>query len=537
MTLNALTAPSKPESSKTHNEREFERIRAEDVSLLEFVKTFWRVIEPGRTFVPGNHIEAICQHLEAVSHGDILRLLVNMPPRHAKSTIISVLWPAWAWIRKPSLRWLCASYALNLATRDNVKCRRLIQSPLYQERYGHILHLAKDQNAKMKFETTFLGYRMAVSVGSSATGEGGDILLLDDPHAIDEKESDVKREAALDWFNNTWATRLNDQQTGAMVVVGQRIHHQDVSGHILQTSDGEWTHLNLPSLFEPQRACQTQLADGRLFWCDWRKQEGELLWPERFPKGVLDRAKVRHGALGFSALYQQNPVPSEGGRFKEHWFRHFTQTNEAYILHRTHETKTVLKSACWKFGNIDLAISKRDSADYTVMTIWAVTPEKDLLLLHVSRDRLSDAEQIALLQSLHGIHKPDFWKVETVAYQQAFFQQALRKGIPCKSYKPDVDKERRAATAAVWCENEKAFWPEHAEWLDAWKTELLRFPKGEHDDQVDNFSMAALEVCGLAVPLADEPMPDAPPPAQSLQEILQENPFDFAARMGMFDDD
>ena len=152
----------------------------------------------------------------------------------------------------------------------------------------------------MKFETTFLGYRMAVSVGSSATGEGGDILISDDPHAIDEKESDVMRESAIDWFNNTWSSRLNDQQTGAMVVVGQRIHARDVSGTILETNDGEWTHLNLPALFEPENACRTHLADGSEFWHDWRTQEHDLLWPARFPQRVLERAKLRHGASGFA---------------------------------------------------------------------------------------------------------------------------------------------------------------------------------------------------------------------------------------------
>ncbi|HEY7414673.1 MAG TPA: hypothetical protein VH593_05740, partial [Ktedonobacteraceae bacterium] len=232
-----------------------------DFSL--FVKLAWPIIEPGTPFVPGWHLDAIAEHLQAVSEGHIKRLLINMPPRHGKSSLISVLWPMWSWISDPSIRWLCGSYAMNLATRDNLKCRRVIKSNWFQERYGHRFVLTKDQDAKTKFENDHMGYRMAVSVGSSATGEGGDVLLLDDPHNIDEKESDARREAALDWFNNTWSTRLNNQQTGAMVVVGQRIHERDVSGHILETNDGEWIHLNLPAEYESASPCKTFLPSGK----------------------------------------------------------------------------------------------------------------------------------------------------------------------------------------------------------------------------------------------------------------------------------
>src|SRR5262249_34540214 len=154
-------------------------------------------------------------------------------PRHAKSSIIAVLFYLWGAIKKPHLRWLCASYALSLATRDNVKCRRVILSPQFQERYGYRFKLTRDQNAKIKFENNKFGCRQAVSVGSSVTGEGFDIGVIDDPHSIDEKRSDVTRESALEWFRDTWCTRLNDPLTSAMIVVGQRVHAEDLCGYIL----------------------------------------------------------------------------------------------------------------------------------------------------------------------------------------------------------------------------------------------------------------------------------------------------------------
>src|SRR6266567_4806297 len=154
-----------------------------------FVRLAWHVIEPGRPFVPGWHLDAIADHLTAVSNGEISHLLVNMPPRHGKSSLISALWSAWLLLNTPAIRLLCASYAMNLATRDNLKTRRVIKSSWFQSRYNQRVRIVRDQDAKIKFETDQLGYRMAVSVGSSATGEGGDILILDDPHNIDEKES------------------------------------------------------------------------------------------------------------------------------------------------------------------------------------------------------------------------------------------------------------------------------------------------------------------------------------------------------------
>ena len=190
------------------------------------------------------------------------------------------------------------------------------------------------------------------------------------------------------------------------------------------------------------------------------------------PSVCLSEQSCGMALQGLQSLYQQRPTPAGGAKFKESWFRYYAETDTAYILKRANETKSFLKPACWKFGTIDLAISKRTSADFTVMCVWSVSPESDLLLLHVFRDRVSDAESLAQVAVLHGLWRPDFWKFE-VAFQEAIFNQAVRKGIPCRPFRPDGDKERRAVTAAVWLENEKAFYPEHAKWLEKWKSELI----------------------------------------------------------------
>ncbi|WP_170143011.1 phage terminase large subunit [Thermosporothrix hazakensis] len=451
--------------------------------FYDFVRDAWHILEPSTPFVDGWHIHAISEHLEAVSSGQIQRLLVNMPPRHAKSTLISVMWPVWSWLLDPSLRWLCASYALSLSIRDNRRSRILIQSPWFQSRYGHIFRLAGDQNMKSRFENDKRGYRLATSVGAATTGEGGDRLLIDDPHPASDATSDVQRLNALQWFNETWVSRLNDQKTGAMVVVGQRIHQQDVSGHILEL--GGWEHLNLPTEFEEATRCRTSLG-----WTDPRKEEGELLWPERFDHESLARLKKQLGSQAYAAQYQQTPVPSGGGQFRREWFRYFRETADAYLL----EGRAVIKAHCERvFITVDLAISSKQHADYTVFGVWAMTPEHDLLLLDVIRGRFSNPEQFKLIQRLHHHYPHAYFKIEKVGYQLALVQQALSQGIPCKEYQPVRDKVTRASTASIWFENGKIYFRQGGLWLHDLETELLLFPKGAHDDQVDVISMAAEE--------------------------------------------
>lgn len=472
-------------------------MKDEEISLYDFVRAAWHVIEPSKPFVDGEHIKAICQHLEAVYNSIILRIVVNMPPRFAKSSIISVLFRLWVWIKKPSIRFLCASYALSLAIRDNLKCRRVIQSQWFQDRYGHLFKLSKSQNAKIKFENDKLGASQAVSVGSSVTGEGFDIGIIDDPHSIDEKRSDVTREAALEWFRDTWCTRLNDPLTSAMIVVGQRVHAEDLSGYILSGETGEhWVHLNLPVEYEPTDRCVTHTPDGKIFWEDWRKLEGELLWHERFPQQVVDRAKRRHGPLAYAALYQQRPVPAGGLVFKSENERYFTIDHEAqaYLLETPRGIKAVAIADCWHATTSDVAAKEKEQNDRTVFCNWAITPTLDVLLLDVHRGHWTIPEQAEqgykiFLQYNNGTYQGFYF--EDVGYQGAIGQNLILKGVPCVPFSVagKGDKVLRAGAASIWQQLGKAYWLKLAYWLALWRTELYNFPKDPHDDQVDNFSM------------------------------------------------
>jgi predicted phage terminase large subunit-like protein len=528
-------------------------------SFSLFAKEAWHVIEPGRPYVGGWHLDAIAEHLEAVSHGHIKKLLVNMPPRHGKSSYIDVLWSVWLLLNNPSIRLLCGSYALNLATRDNLKARRLIQSNWFQQRYSSVFSIVKDQNAKMKFETDQLGYRMVTSVGSGTTGEGGDILLLDDPHNIDEKESNVKREAALDWFDNTWNSRLNDQQTGAMVVVGHRIHEQDVSGHILETNeDGDWIHLNLAAEFEETELYRRTIWPGGGSWKDPRTVEGELLWPAKFPAEIIRKAKARHGVYGYASLFQQRPVPAGGGVFKQKFERLFSATHDSYILHTPKGDRAVNKDECTLFLTVDPAISEAQSADYMVIQTWAKTPIKDLLLLNCHRGRWSHTDQQDEVEEQFNDHDNEFAAVETVAYQTALFQDLVNKGVPCLPFSPHKDKVTRASAAAIWQQNGKIYFLSGASWLTDFKNELYKFPKTSHDDQVDALSLASI-VARSQGPLSDEAYEEEMPdpiegPIDTIDVFIDENdlhvklkiptpfgviadPFAHAESAGMWGDD
>jgi predicted phage terminase large subunit-like protein len=469
------------------------------INFKLFVREAWPVIEPGRPFVPGWHLDCIAEHLSAVHEGQISRLLVNMPPRHGKSSLISSLWTAWLLLNNPSLKLLCGSYAMNLATRDNLKCRRIIKSNWFQERYGGTFEIVADQDAKTKFETNMLGYRMAVSVGSSATGEGGDILILDDPHNIDEKESPTKRETAIDWFDNTWSSRLNDQQTGAIVVVGQRIHEADVSGHILDTNDGEWIHLNLPTEYDPASPCKTYLPTGQKLWQDPRKEEGELLWPARFPASVIEKAKKRHGVLGYSALYGQRPIPPGGYVFNKNNERLFylSPERDVYLLITPDGIKAVPVSSCFELTTSDVAAKEKESNDYTVFEHYAITPDFDVLLLDVWRGHWSTPEQKKKAKLIyHTWLGPRYRAIyfEDVGYQSAIGQDLLMDGIPALLFPLHGlgDKVMRAGAASIWQEVGKLYFLQGATWLEDFRDEIYKFPKGAHDDQVDPLSMVCL---------------------------------------------
>ncbi len=423
----------------------------------------WNVVEPGTTFVPGKHIDLICDHLEACARGKLKQLIINIPPRHMKSLLVSVLWPAWVWTYWPSSRWLSASYAHALAVRDTVKARRVIQSPWYQGRWGHVFQMTRDQNVKSRYENDRGGHRIATSVDSAVTGEGGEFILVDDPHQAKQVTSETSRESVRDWWDHAMSTRQNDVHVGAKVVVMQRLHKGDLTGHLLEK--GDWEHLMLPAEYEPARKCQTSVGE------DWRTIEGELLWPAKKDRKEIEGLKRDLGAYGSAGQLQQRPSPAEGGIFKRHWWRFYDAIGDVdEVIHS------------W-----DMAFKATNDSAYVVGQTWARIGASYYLVWQL-REKLTFTESIAGVQQLAQMNpRYSAILIEDKANGPAIID-ALRRTVPgILPIEPDGSKEARAHATSPTVEAGNVYLPSPrlAPWINDFVEEFANFPNSAYADQVD----------------------------------------------------
>jgi predicted phage terminase large subunit-like protein len=464
--------------------------------LPVFVREAWPLVEP-RPFVDGWHIGAICEHLEAVSAGEIRRLIINVPPRSTKSLTVAVFWPAWEWLSSGEARWLFASYSDRLATKHSVQCRRLVQTrglrtagadvPWIRrvgyrgllELLGEDWELTGDQNLKTVFENTAAGYRIATSVGGTATGDGGDRLVIDDPLKAEDARSALVREGANDWFDETWSTRLNDPVRSAHVLIMQRLHERDLTGHLLEK--GGFEHLCLPAEFEPSHP---------FVWPDDpRVEEGALLDPVRLPATRLAELKRDLGSYGYAGQMQQRPAPADGGTFKRHWWRRWTVAALPPVWER------VIASWDMRFSD-----SQAASTSYVVGQVWGCWAA-DRYLLGQIRDRLSFTETLRAVQAL-AAWRPDADAklVERKANGAAVIDTLRSKVGGLIPIEPEGGKDVRAAAVEPYVEAGNVYLPD-SEFIPCppdyaptsvqdFIEEHAAFPNGSHDDQVDATSQA-----------------------------------------------
>lgn len=278
-------------------------------SPANFLKRAWPVLE-NDPYKHGWHVDAICEHLQAISVGQLNRLVINVPPGTMKSTTSAVFWPAWEWgpFAAPGTRIIGASHEQSLAVRDSLKMRRLVTSDWYRSLWPEV-ELTSDQNEKMFYENTNMGFRQACAV-KSMTGRRGHRVIWDDPHSVESALSDADRNVALRVFSETLTTRLTDPETSAIIIIMQRLHENDVTGHII-TEGLDYCHLRLPMEYEKDNPCRTIIG-----FKDPRKEEGELLFPARFPREVVDRDKKQMGSMAVAGQFQQRPSPRSGGFFE-----------------------------------------------------------------------------------------------------------------------------------------------------------------------------------------------------------------------------
>ena len=488
MTICTPCEISPGELGQALNETTLDTILAER-HLAEFLRQAWHVVEPATPLLGGWHLDAIAEHLDAVSRGEIRRLLINVPPRTTKSLSVAVFWPAWQWTWSPSTRWMFSSYALQLSVRDSVRCRRLIESPWYRERWGSVFGLTGDQNVKGRFENDRAGVRIATSVDSGNTGEGAEILVVDDAHNVREAESDVSRQAVLDWWDQVMSTRLNDPRTGAQVIVMQRVHDKDLAGHVLER--GGFEHLMLPMEFETKRACVvTRVMDGRAVRTrpDPRKAEGELLCPERMGLEEVAAYKTALGSRGYAGQYQQRPSPAEGNLFKRDWWAYYDPAAMAQAGLRP------------SFTVVDSAFKDGVATDYSTAATWG-SLGGHYFIMDLWRARVEFPELVAALRNIYAKFGVPLYIEDKASGQSAI--QVLRRrdgalpAVPALvlPIPPSMGKFARADAATPYVEAGLVHLPRGAGWVQDFVEEHATFP-GEYDDQVDTTSGALWVLAG-----------------------------------------
>jgi predicted phage terminase large subunit-like protein len=446
-------------------------------SFYHFVKRAWPILEPDNPFVEGWHIKAFCEHLEAVTFFVIPRLLINVPPRHAKSIVATVLWPAWVWIKYPQRRFIFASYSASIALRDSIKCRQVIKSDWYLKTFNIKWSLADDQDTKSKFLNSEQGFRYATSVGGTLTGEGGDYLVADDPLNVLDAYSEPARIEAWRWWSQTMSTRANNPNKVGRVVIMQRLHEDDPSGHILKINEPELQYdlLVLPAEYDTKRA--ETIKPTKIGWRDPRTKDGELLWPQRFNAANIRELKATLGTQAASGQLNQDPVPGDGGLFKREWWRRYkgTPLNIHYIMQ------------IW-----DCAESPGVSNDYTVCATWGFS-DKGLFALDLWREKVGAPQLNQAAKDLYDKFKPDIVLVEKKSHGTQLIQHLQQEtDIPVVPYNPKgMSKVVRATGATPLVESGNCHLPEGQSWVEDFIKEHEKFPLGTHDDQVDTTSMLA----------------------------------------------
>jgi predicted phage terminase large subunit-like protein len=474
---------------------------AAERSLSRFVREAWHVVEPDVPLIGNWHIQAICQHLEAQTAGQIKRLLINVPPGTLKSILVCVMWPAWEWITFPGRRFLFGSYDQALSTRDSLRCRALLESRWYQTRWGDRFKPRGDQNQKTRFDNNRGGWRIATSVGGRGTGEHPDRKVFDDPHSARQAASNALRQGALDWWDQTMGTR-GEPRGATSTGIMQRLHTRDLSGHVLQR--GGWDHLMLPMEFDPDHPHLSRTALG---FVDPRTEPGELLCPELFSRGVVEDLKRNlGGSTAIAGQLQQRPTAAGGAIFRGETFRYFRQETvlqedgeqrTAFILQEPDgESQRVWADQCWWFQTADTAMEVGEDNAYTVVQTAILTPPPVRLLVYdIFRKRLEIPFQFNALMEQRNRHPlVQIQAVEKAASGRGLLQEARLRGLPMRALVADRSKERRAVAIATAYENGLVYHRalNEAPWLPAFEQELEEFPNSEFADQVDTSSYAGL---------------------------------------------
>jgi predicted phage terminase large subunit-like protein len=432
--------------------------------LLSFARKAGNELHQGAPLVPNWHDEVMAHALTEVIEGRITRLMINVPPRYGKSLFCSVALPAYLLGRDPTRKIICTSYSQPLAEKHHSDCRRVMSAPWYQDLFG--VDFIKKSATEM--ETSKGGFRFASSVGGSLTGRGGDLIIPDDLLNANDAHSDTARETSITWFKQTLLSRLDNKKTGAIIMVGQRLHHRDIVGELLES--GDWHHLSLPAIAPVTR--QFQLLNGRThLW-----QAGTPLHPAREDHAELDALKRAMGLENFRAQYLQEPLPETGNLLKRAWPRRYKS------LPVRQPGDQVVQS--W-----DTALKAGPKNDYSVCLTFLVRNRNQYHLMDVYRERVEFHELLKGVRAQANNHRPHAILIEDAGSGTSLASLAKAGGmqgvIPCKVH---GDKLTRMRNQTPQLEAHSLILPDDAPWLEDFWDEFLKFPQARHDDQIDALS-------------------------------------------------
>jgi predicted phage terminase large subunit-like protein len=448
--------------------RRFEALLRNDFRF--FIHKAFTTLCPGQEFERSWHIEAIAYQLERVRRGEITRLIINMPPRSLKSIAASVAFPAFVLGLDPTSRFICVSYSGELAKKHSNDFRTVVESRWYRRAFP-ATKIGPYKNSETEIEFTARGFRLATSVGGTLTGRGGDIIVIDDPLKPDDAYSEAKRNAANEWFKSTLLSRLDDKRTGAIVIVMQRAHMDDLTGFVTSQSD-DWVILNLPAIAEADEDIPISAENV------YHRKAGEALSPVREPLSVLESLKQQIGSDAFYAQYQQMPVPPGGAMIKRNWIERYDE------LPPQQDRLIILQS--W-----DTASKGGPENDFSVCTTWLVTRSRRWYLIDVWRKRVDYPELKAAVQILATKYKAKCILVEDTGTGTSLVQELRRGKVSgIVAVKPERDKVSRMAVVSAKFESGQVFLPQRASWLADFERELFAFPGGKYDDQCDSVSQA-----------------------------------------------
>ncbi|MEM7617640.1 MAG: phage terminase large subunit [Pseudomonadota bacterium] len=435
--------------------------------LSSFINRSFYIVNPGVIYQHNWHIDVISDYLSDIYRGKLKRLIINMPPRYLKSIAVTIAWPAWLLGKNPSMKIMIASYSQILSTKHSLDSRIIMQSGWYHNIFPNV-SLAHDQNEKNKFNTTKNGGRFATSVGGTVTGEGGDILILDDPHNPADIMSDKKRQTTLDWFDQVWLSRLNDKKNGAIILVMQRLHENDLTGHILAKNNKEWELLSLPAYF-PKKTIINSPSNKFII------SKNSYLHEKREGKNELSSLKNDLGSAIFNAQYLQKPHSIKTALVKREWLQRYNILPNRYIR--------IIQS--W-----DTAYKTNKNSDYSVgVTIYET--HNAFYIADIYRKKLAYNDlKLAIINQAEKFN-PTSIIIEDKASGQSLIQELHKQtNLPIISSMPKDSKITRISNIIPFIESGKILLPNKANWLIDFEDELLSLPNSEHDDQVDSLAQA-----------------------------------------------